>query len=280
MPPKSSRAEMKGQTSKPTAEAKPEKSQAELRDALERRLHTLKPRLDDVFAEYASALKDDTFEDKEGEPEGSGEKRKENSQNKIRILVERAEGIRRQLDSGEPLTETLDLDATAIDAYLSTVSWIVPEGRTPKVAFTPPSDLDFNALSQDTDTAKVGEYTLSPETQVLDFETLRAFVPDLSAFNGKPLHEVMQHVVDTYGSQYHIPGIEYWKWLCENPGKNPPGMAIKDGKYYFLPGSVLRDEDGGWDVPYAGWDGSEWSRRAGWLTDGWNSHCRVVLLEK
>ncbi len=269
-------AHMQGQTPSPKAE----KSQAELRVALENRLHKLKPKLDDALAGYTRALSDGTFEDTADEPEGSGEKRKEALQHKIRGYMERAEGMRRQLDSGEPLTDTSALDTTAADAFLAGIAWLVPEGRVPEGAFTSPNDLDFKALAQDRDQTKSGEYTLNPETQGLDFETFRAFVPDLSPVNGKPIDEVMQYVVDTYGATHHIPGIEYWKWLIENPTATPPGMVIKDGYYYFLPGSVLCGTDGNWRVPIAGWDSTKWVRYANWLTGGWESNCRVVLLEK
>mgnify|MGYP001580056315 CR=1 FL=1 len=149
-----------------------------------------------------------------------------------------------------------------------------------KVEAIDPASQDYKALASDKKQAEFGAYTLNPETQGLDFENLKAFVPDLAAFNGKKVHEVMQHVIDTYGDTHYIPGIEYWKWLCENPTKNPPGMQIKDGKYYFCPGSVLRGRDGVWDVPYASWDGTKWDRHANWLARGWFSDYRVVLLEK
>ncbi|TSC65127.1 MAG: hypothetical protein G01um101491_8 [Parcubacteria group bacterium Gr01-1014_91] len=282
----SPRAEMKRQTPKPKAEAKSEKSQAELRVALEHRLSTLKPTVDTALAEYSQALAGNTFEDKESEPEGSGEKRQTDMQNKIRVLVERAEGMRRQLDSGEDIPQTPDdeelsqaNEAFMLGTFKDSWGWdttnLKPEGHV-----VTPQMQNYEALSQDVDATKRGEYTLNPETQGLDFETLRAFVPDLSALNGKPVHEVIQHVVDTYGNNYHIPGIEYWKWLIENPGKNPPGSNIKDGNYYFFPGSVLRDEVGNWNVPCADWRGTEWRRGASWLTNDWNSFYRVVLLEK
>lgn len=149
-----------------------------------------------------------------------------------------------------------------------------------KVEAVDPTTQNYKALAGDTKQAEFGAYTLNPETQGLDFEKLRAFVPDLTAFNGKKVHEVMQHVVNTYGDTHYVPGIEYWKWLCENPTKNLPGVQIKDGKYYFCPGSVLRDGDGRWLIPYAGWHGSKWHRSASWLAHDWVSSCRVVLLEK
>lgn len=149
-----------------------------------------------------------------------------------------------------------------------------------KVEAIDPTSQDYKALAGDKKQAEFGAYTLNPETQGLDFEKLRAFVPDLKAFEGKKVHEVMQHVIDTYGDTHYVPGIEYWKWLIENPTKKPPGMEIKDGKYYFCPGSVLRVKDGHWNVPYADWLGARWNRFADWLTDDWFSNYRVVLLEK
>jgi len=277
----SPRVEMKRQT------PKAEKSQAELRADLERRLYALKPRLDDTFAEYARALADDTFEDKDGEDPGTGEKRQTALQNKIRSLVERAESMRRQLDSTDDIPQMPDdeelTQATTpfmLDTFKNSWSWDVT-GITPEGHAISPQAQSYEALSQDVDATKRGEYTLNPEMQGLDFEKLHTFVPDLSALEGKPIHEVMQHVADTYGATHHIPGIEYWKWLIENPGKNPSGANIKDqSKWFYFPGSVLRDKDGNWNVPYAIWDGTEWDRDAGWLASGWRSDCRVVLLEK
>lgn len=287
MPHESPRAEMKQQTPKPKAEAKFEKSQAELRAALEHRLYALKPALDDALAEYARALAAGTFEDKDGEAEGAGEKRQTDLQNKIRSFVERAEGMRRQLDSGEEIPQMPDDEAFSqanesfmLGTFKDSWGWdttnLKPEGHS-----IAPQAQNYEALSKDIDAAKRSEYTLNPETQGLDFEKLKAFVPDLSALEGKPIHEVIQHVVDTYGATHHIPGIEYWKWLCENPAKNPPGANIKDqSKWFFFPGSTLRDLDGYWLVPYASWHGSKWLRHAIWLSYDWNSGYRVVLLEK
>jgi hypothetical protein len=154
------------------------------------------------------------------------------------------------------------------------------EARQEAIIVAPDSQ-DYKALSESKEPAEFGKYTLNSETQGIDLEGLRAFIPDLLSFNGRPLHEVMKYVMDTYGATHYIPGIEYWKWLYENPGKNPPGANLKDwGEYYFFPGSVLRDRHGSWYVPYANWNGSEWDRSANWLSNDWLSDCRVLLLEK
>ncbi len=147
-----------------------------------------------------------------------------------------------------------------------------------KVEAIDPTTQDYEALAKNSNKTEFGAYTLNPETQGLDFENLKVFVPDLSQFNGKPIHEVVKHVVDTYGATHHIPGIEYWKWLYENPGKIPANL--KDGDVYYLSGSVLRERGGDWRVPCGRWHGSKWLRYATWLASGWGGDFRVVLLEK
>lgn len=147
-----------------------------------------------------------------------------------------------------------------------------------KASFEKPETLDYAALAQDIDPKKSGEYTLNPDTQTLDFEKAKVFIPDLSAFVGKPRHEAMKHIVDTYGTTHRIPGIEYWKWAIENFDQAP--QALKDGNWYFFPGSVLRDKDGRWNVPDVDRDGSQFDRGASWLHGDWGSNERVVLLEK
>ena len=265
----------------------PEKSQAELRTALEQKLLAEKPRLDHVMNEYGKALTDNTFEDQEGEDEGSGEKRKAGMQQHILTIITRAEKMKKMLDSGETLKDIPEADTEALQQtneqfILNTFeTWYnkqdAAKAKQEAILIAPESQ-DHKALSKSTEPAEFGKYTLNPETQHLDFEQLKTFIPDLSKFNGKPLHEVIQHVMDTYSNTHYVPGIEYWKWLCENPGKSPPNL--KDGNWYFFPGSVLRGRDGRWSVSDADWSGSEWNRNALWLTSAWNDNCRVVLLEK
>jgi len=42
--------------------------------------------------------------------------------------------------------------------------------------------------------------------------------------------------------------------------------------------SLIRNSDGGWNVPYTNWNGSDWNRNANRLDNTWNQNYRVVLL--
>ncbi|MFA6404745.1 MAG: hypothetical protein WCW03_01980, partial [Candidatus Paceibacterota bacterium] len=77
--------------------------------------------------------------------------------------------------------------------------------------------------------------------------------------------------------KYKIPGIEYWKFMLENPDKVRD--QLKDGNYYFNFGSLVRRSDGLWCMPYARWNVAGWRRNTDWLDDEWDSGYRVVLLE-
>jgi len=156
-------------------------------------------------------------------------------------------------------------------------------GKTPDLLS--PLDIDYEITKDDIDATKSGEYTLNPGTQTLDFETIppeKYFVPDLSAFNSKPLAEVAEHLKQTYGAKYHLPGLEYFDYLAKNPDKTPETAKanLKDGNYYFFFGSLLRSLDGRWIVPCARWDGSGWRRDGRRLGYVWHDGYRVVLLEK
>ena len=66
---------------------KPEKSQEELRAILEQRLNSMESPLQEEISEYEQALKDDLFEDEDGEPDGTGEARKEEKQKRHTTLL-------------------------------------------------------------------------------------------------------------------------------------------------------------------------------------------------
>ena len=84
---------------------KPERSQEELRAILEQKLKSLKPALQEGISEYKQALKDDLFEDEDGEPDGTGEARKEEMQKRLTDLLDRAEKMKAKLDSKEPISQ-------------------------------------------------------------------------------------------------------------------------------------------------------------------------------
>ncbi len=143
-----------------------------------------------------------------------------------------------------------------------------------------PSDEDYASRKADIDEEKFGQFTLNPDTQGLDWETLKdkIFIPDPKEFEDcSTVQAVAERLIEKYSHKYKLPGLEYWKFMLENPDKVPD--QLKDGNYYFNFGSLVRSSVGSWGVPYAGWDGSKWYRDAYWLDGDWDSPGRVVLLE-
>lgn len=150
-----------------------------------------------------------------------------------------------------------------------------------KLSLIKPEDIDWEDLKDDIDESKYGEYSLNPETQGLDFasfphEKIKVF--DFEEFIGKPRAELAKHLALNSSGKYYILGIEYWKYIIENPDKAP--VVLKDGNYNYPFGSTLRDRDGGAGVPNTRWGGGRFERRARRLYDCWGSRDRVVLLEK
>ena len=104
---------------------RPEKSQAELRAALKAKFLSIEPLFNQGTEEYKQALKDHTFEDQEGEPEGSGEARKLALQHKLTSLLDRAEKLKAILDSKEPLpqiTPEISAEYTHPDGHKETIT--------------------------------------------------------------------------------------------------------------------------------------------------------------
>ena len=178
---------------------------------------------------------------------------------------------------------------SALNAFLeeTNVGWGVDKSKLPtfKFEFIDPKEVEYKKKAKNPDQAQYGQYTLNPETFGVDFEKAKVFIPDLSSMEGKKLYDVFEYVVKTYGDKYHIPGIEYWKWMIENPDKaeeaaKKQNYDIKDGNYYYFPGSSFCGRGGDWGVPASGWGGGEFIRYGYWLGDVWHSDRRVVLLEK
>ncbi len=145
-----------------------------------------------------------------------------------------------------------------------------------------PKDQNWQAKAKDEDPFKFGEYTINPETIDIDWgaippEKIKSVkLPD--ELNNKLLADVAEYIVKTYGADYYIPGLEYWKYILENPDKAPD--KLKDDNRHFSFGSILCDAGGDWCVPYVGWSGTEWYWNARWLEGGWHGSRRIVLLEK
>ncbi|MBI2674154.1 MAG: hypothetical protein HYX22_00215 [Candidatus Yanofskybacteria bacterium] len=159
-----------------------------------------------------------------------------------------------------------------------TVSLVEQNSRRPRRIS--PLDMPWGRMTTDIDAGKVGQYTINPEVP-RDFSEKRMHIPfrqELQSLEGRPLFEVAALVSARYGRTHIIPGIEYWKYVFENPDK-APGL-LKDGNYHYFFGSVFRGSVGDWDVPIAHRGSSRLRRYGHWLVGPWVSCGRVVLLEK
>ncbi|MBP6911924.1 MAG: hypothetical protein KBB88_01875 [Candidatus Pacebacteria bacterium] len=117
---------------------KPEKSQAELRRSLEERFLGMKRITKEGMEEYKKALQEELFEDKEGEPEGSGEKRREAMQVSMNALFDRAEQMKAKLDSKEELpnyTESISIAYAHPDNKLENITFSLEEKLEEYIAF-------------------------------------------------------------------------------------------------------------------------------------------------
>lgn len=239
----------------------------------------------DPFGKKTKILRDRAgkFLGQEGSEEG-GEEGEEN---------EFIESARERLKNLGNLKKEGDLDLNHINAVFEPFLretyklWSVDADKIKNADIKPeivdPSTMNYEAKIKDNQPNEFGKYTVNPDTQNLDWEALKdkIFIPDLSGFVGKPIHEVIQYVVNNFSTKYRFPGIEYWKFMIENSDKVPTTKKanLKDRNYYFSPGSLIRDSDGDWCVPCAYWGGSSWDRDADWLGVSWLAFYRIVLLE-
>jgi len=132
---------------------KPQKSQAELRAALESKFYSLKPIIDQGTEEYRQALKQGTFEDQEGEEEGSGEARKLALQHKLTALVDRAERLKAILDSKEPLPEStpeIFVEYTHPDGHKETITLDLEQKLQEFISLYKKTNLDLPPDFEDT----------------------------------------------------------------------------------------------------------------------------------
>lgn len=179
-------------------------------------------------------------------------------------------------------------------------SWVTSDQDMSKITFTPefitPDKIDFQELAAAPDDKKeFGKYYTNPDTLKLDYESLGVptiFDPNTDVEFKKWLEEekkkftvasVMEYVSHKFADTNHLPGIEYQGFLYDKYKSGKPEEIpenLKDGKYYFFPGSALRDSDGGWLVPCGRWGGGGWGRDGDWPGGDWSSRYRVVLFGK
>ena len=262
---------------------KPQKTQQELREIWKQRIEDIRKRGEEMLDEYAKKLKEGEFEDKPGEEPGSGNKRDIEAQAEITQVIERGERMKKKLDSNEELPQEspdiLPNLGKQYDLELSLGIFGTPEHGF-KGIYINPRDQDYEALKKDTDPTKFGEYFLNPDMQNVDFEHIqedKIHIIKLPQFVNKPRSEVIEYITNNYPN-LKLPGLEYWKWLSENPKKTP--NKLQDTKvWFYFPGSLFRHSDGYWCVPYTSWSGSSWGRRASWLSSSWDANDRIVLLE-
>ena len=189
------------------------------------------------------------------------------------------------------------------------------EGAKIKMIDSDPISVNLSEKSKDVDPEKFGEYTVNKE--FLDFlerggnpvfKVLK--FPELK---GKSKAEVLQHVIDNYGKDYYLPGLESMDFLSKkakklyNIDKEKLGkskieeerMAFKkaDAEFHsklkglgnspYCSGSLLRGKSGKWYIPEAGWAnvGSAsdpfYNRgRAIALQDEWKDYEGILVAEK
>ncbi len=131
---------------KPGKPKKSEKSQAELRKALEERFLGMKGTIKSALEEYEQALKDKSFEDKEGEEAEGGEKRRETAQAKVNGLFERAEQMKKKLGSKEDLpnyTDSISATYTHWDNKVENITFSLEEELQESIKFYKKTNLNL-----------------------------------------------------------------------------------------------------------------------------------------
>ena len=143
-----------------------------------------------------------------------------------------------------------------------------------------PAELDWDRYGKDQDKASAGCYTVNPALRDLDLAAARPVIetiPDSIRLR-KSLVEVGKYAVKKFGRKYHLPGVEYWQLISERPRE--VDKRLRNGKIYFLFGSLLCHPLGGWYVPHAAWDGRRFYNNADWLGGIGMVSNQIVLLER
>jgi len=180
----------------------------------------------------------------------------------------------------ETFKNSWGIDQTKIDT--------IAKKQTPRII--DPRIQNYENLKTDIDPTKFGQYSLNPDTQRVNWETIdpaKLFIVPNIELVGKTRAQVAEYLVQRYGATHHIPGIELWQYILEekynaptvSPALKEKYKQLEDGKWYYFFGSLVRSSGGHWNVPIANRSGSAWYRNASWLAFAWSDNGRVLLLE-
>jgi len=145
-----------------------------------------------------------------------------------------------------------------------------------------PGGTDYERLATNERATKCGEYTLNPETQDINWETIpesKIKVIELDAtWSNIRKPEVVKHLVATYGATHYLPGIEYMQYLSEHQTKIP--AKLLDGNWHHFFGSIVCSEDQNWKVPSVALSRGKWTCSGDYLWNSMLGQRHVVLIEK
>jgi hypothetical protein len=233
----------------------------------------MKPILLEAKEEYDQALDNDTFEDQEGEEEGSGDKRKEAMQKRITALFDKAERMRARLDSKEPLSQEeiegltenpeniLEIDRTADVIEFTGWSGAEIENKDTDKSSIELTEIDISKLKLDTSWLG-GESILNGEKRLEALKKsgkIRLDAQILIALTKLPKEELNRKM----------------EILAE---ANEISLEDLKKKYIFFDGTIIRDSGGNRGALCLGWDGSEWHWNYDSLDNDWNDSNPSLVL--
>lgn len=149
-----------------------------------------------------------------------------------------------------------------------------------------PEDFPYKKLTNERDSSRFGECLVNPESANFSFEGKLPFiVPDLVSMEGNPNYEVFKKVIEKYGKDYYIPGLEYSLWLSNKSGELPHELTkYMDDTMYHLIGSVFTDPNGVWDTPQGMVRNGKWAPvgtgGSSSLGHTWSFDDKIVLFRK
>ena len=111
-----------------------------------------------------------------------------------------------------------------------------------------PEEIDYKKLCKESriGSAKIGYFTLNPESMNLKFENINPILLSKKEWIGKQHGEVFAEVIALYGNTHCIPGVEYQKFLQENPDKIPKELRLNELNLYYTPASIIGNLNKNW----------------------------------